>query len=175
MKENFVEVLRVGGKSNSLGRTDEVIQAVLENKIHLEELYLCVFDQDAWVRMRAIDALEKVCRQHPDWILPYIDRFFGQLHGSDQPSIQWHLAQIYGQIDLTPEQRTIVIEWLKERLCTIDTDWIVSANSMATITHMCKDGYVGLAEVISLLKIQQEHKSNAVKKKATKLIDEIQN
>ena len=72
MKDTFVEILAVGGKTNSLGRTEEVIQAVLRDNNLLEELYKCVFNDDAWVRMRAIDAFEKICREHPDWITQYI-------------------------------------------------------------------------------------------------------
>ncbi len=75
MDGNFVEMLAVGGKSNSLGRVNEVIEIVLHNEPRLNELYDCLFDKDAWIRMRAADALEKVCREHPDWLMPYIDRF----------------------------------------------------------------------------------------------------
>jgi hypothetical protein len=53
----------------------------------------------------APDALEKVCRQHPDWLEAFIDRFSNDLATSTQPSIQWHLAQIYREVDLTPAQK----------------------------------------------------------------------
>lgn len=170
MKERFADILTAGGKSNSLGRTAEVIEAVLDDKTRLEELYLCVLDQDAWVRMRAIDAIEKVCRQHPDWILPYIDRFIRELHASKQPSIQWHLAQIYNQVTLSSQQEQVVVTWLTQLISTKDTDWIVAANTMDTLAAFCKSGRFDRAELISVLHIQHQHKSTAVVKRADKYL-----
>lgn len=173
MLESFAEILAVGGKSNSLGRTNEVIERVLDNKHLLNELYTCVFNDDAWVRMRAMDAIEKICRQHPDWLLPYIDRFQRDLAPSDQPSVQWHLAQIYGQVDLNAAQKQIAIQWLKDRLSTTATDWIVTANAMATLVQFANDGSVPKDTTVSLLERQQTHRSKSVVRKAKKLLSEL--
>ncbi|HMH70429.1 MAG TPA: hypothetical protein VK502_03440 [Candidatus Saccharimonadales bacterium] len=173
MNENFVEMLAVGGKSNSLGRVNEVIELVLGDKPRLDELYDCLFDADAWIRMRAADALEKICREHPDWLLPYIDRFTAELATSSQPSIQWHLAQIYRQVYVTDEQKHLIINWLKHLLSSREVDWIVAANAMDTLATFTRDGSFSVAEMISLLKIQQRHKSNAVIKRANKLLTEL--
>ena len=75
MAENFADMLIVGDKSNSLGRVSEVIEHILNDPERLEELYSCLFNEDARVRMRAADALEKICRQHSDWLEAFIDRF----------------------------------------------------------------------------------------------------
>jgi hypothetical protein len=58
MPEAFATVLSIGGTSNSLGRAEEVVQIVLADESRLDELFECLFD-DEWLRMRAIDALEK--------------------------------------------------------------------------------------------------------------------
>lgn len=173
MLESFAEILAVGGKSNSLGRTNEVIEQVLDDKRQLDELYTCVFNDDAWVRMRAMDAIEKICRQHPDWLLPYIDRFQRDLALSDQPSVQWHLAQIYGQIDLNAAQKQIAIQWLKDRLSTTAVDWIVAANAMATLVQFTNDGSVPKDVSAALLERQQTHRSKSVVRKAKKLLSEL--
>ena len=173
MNEKFTEMLTAGGHANSLGRVNEVIELVLEDKSRLDELYNCLFDEDAWVRMRAADALEKICRQHSEWLKPYINRFQNEFATNTQPSIQWHLAQIYSQVDLTPDQKQAAIHWLKQLLSTKDVDWIVSANSMDTLVQFTLDGSVAAAEVTPLLKIQQKHKSNAVIKRATKQLAKL--
>lgn len=173
MTEKFAEMLAVGGHANSLGRVNEVIELVLQNKSRLNELYCCLFDEDAWVRMRAADALEKICRQRPDWLLPYIDKFSAELAESTQPSIQWHLAQIYRQVGLTTQQKRFAISWLKRLLATKDIDWIVAANAMNTLAQFTRDGSFAVAEMVPLLKIQQGHKSNAVIKRANKLLEEL--
>ena len=171
MSEHFAEILAVGGKSNSLGRASEVIESVLEDKSRLGELYDCLFDEDAWTRMRAADSLEKVCREHPEWLQPYIDRFPRELAASSQPSIQWHLAQIYAEVELSEEQRQFAIKWLKGLLSTTEVDWIVAANAMDTLHQFTKEGYFPVDDLIKLVHIQQGHKSNSVIKRANKLLD----
>ncbi len=173
MKEKFAEMLAVGGKSNSLGRAEEVIAIVSEEPSRLKELYNCLFEEDAWLRMRAVDSLEKICRIHPEWLEPYVDRFSSELSMSTQPSIQWHLAQMYKEITLSDRQKRFAIEWLKKLLSSKEVDWIVSANAMDTLAEFTRDGSVPIAEIVSLLQIQQKHKSNAVVKRANKLVDEF--
>lgn len=173
MTETFSTMLAVGGKSNSLGKVTEVIDLVLHDPQRLDELYTCLFEEDAWLRMRAADALEKVCRQHPDWLLPYIDKFFDELSNSTQPSIQWHLAQIYREVSLTSEQKKQAAAWLKGLLSNKDVDWIVGANAMDTLVQFTKEGTFPQSEMVSLLKVQQGHKSNAVIKRANKFLTEL--
>lgn len=170
MTEHFVEMLMDGGHRNSLGRVNEIIENVLRDRSRLDELYGCLFNEDAWVRMRAADAIEKICRKHPDWLLPYVDRFQDELSASAQPSIQWHLAQIYEQVSLTDEQKQIAQNWLKTLLSTKDIDWIVAANAMDTLVKFTKEGSFPADEMARLLEIQQHHKSNAVIRRATKLL-----
>lgn len=173
MAENFAEILAVGGKSNSLGRVNELVELILNEKTQLDELYNCLFNEDAWTRMRAADALEKVCRQHPDWLVPYVDKFQEELASSSQPSIQWHLAQIYGQVNLSHKQKFVAISWLKQLLATIEVDWIVAANAMDTLVQFSKDGSVPRKEAVSLLEIQKGHKSKSVIRRANKLLAEL--
>jgi TPR repeat protein len=173
MVEKFNEMLAQGGHANSLGRVNDVIEVVLHDRARLDELYSCLFDEDAWIRMRAADALEKICRQHPDWLVPYIDAFSSDLAASTQPSIQWHLAQIYREVDLTAKQKHLAITWLKHLLATKDVDWIVAANAMDTLAQFTKDGSSPVADLIPLLKIQQSHRSSAVIKRAGKLLAEF--
>lgn len=163
-------MLATGGHKNSLGEVPQVIEIVLQNQHRIEELYNCLFDEDAWVRMRAADALEKICRVHPDWLLPYIDRLANDFGASLQPSIQWHMAQIYKQVPLTPAQRDVAIQWLTQRIATKDVDWIVAANAMETLAQFAHDGSFPLDQLVPLLKVQQHHKSSAVVRRATKIL-----
>lgn len=173
MTETFAQILSVGGKTNSLGRAEEVIGTVLADRHRLDELYECLFNDDAWIRMRAADSIEKVCRAHPEWVVPYIDRFPDELFESSQPSIQWHLAQIYRQVKLTDEQRKAAIGWLKTLLSTTNVDWIVSANAMTTLAEFTGRNLFPAQELLALIRIQQQHKSNAVVKRANKLHDAL--
>lgn len=176
MTEDFASMLLVGGKSNSLGRTEGVVTLVLQDSTRLEELYACLSHQDAWVRMRAADALEKVCRQHPDWLLPYIDRLQTDFSDHPQASVQWHLAQIYRQVELTSSQKRHAVGWLQTILSDTAVDWIVAVNAMRTLVLFTQDGSVATDKdmTVRLLELQRTHASKTVVRKADAFLRELE-
>jgi hypothetical protein len=105
MPEPFAEMLK-GGHPNSLGRTEEVVGIVLADRARVEELFASATHPDELVRMRAGDALEKICRERPGWFTQHLDRLLDELGAIEQPSIQWHLAQMLQHLDgeLSDEQ-----------------------------------------------------------------------
>lgn len=173
MNEMFTDMLAEGGKKNSLGRVNDVIKAVLHDKSRLKELYQIISHEDAWVRMRAIDAFEKICRERPEWIEPYINKIQNDLSSSSQPSIQWHIAQIYSQIDLSNSQKNKAISWLMKQLSTVEVDWIVAANAMKTLAYFIRKRDIKKSDLIAILETQANHKSPAVVKRAQKLLSEF--
>lgn len=173
MSEPFAHQLAVGGKTNSLGLAEQVVREVLQDKSRSAELYDCLFEPDPWLRMRAADALEKVCRVHPEWFEPYVDRLLSEMGASPQASLQWHVAQMLGEITLTPTQRKQAVRWLEARLNDANIDWIVAANCMTTLVQFAKADFVPTAEVVALIKKQQEHRSKSVRKRAAKFLAEM--
>ena len=173
MNQTFASMLAEDGKKNSLGRVNDVIELVLDDKMRLEELYHSIFHDDAWVRMRAIDAFEKICREHPEWIKPYIIRIQDELSGSTQASIKWHIAQNYAQVELTDFQKSNAVSWLKKQVVTTEVDWIVSANCMESLAHFVRNGDANKSDLIAVAQVQLGHKSNAVTKRARKLLSEF--
>lgn len=173
MAEKFRDMLTVGGRTNSLGRSAEVIEAVLQDRRRLDELFECLFADDAWIRMRAVDSLEKICRLKPDWLGLYIDRLIDGFSDDAQASIQWHMAEIYAQVDLTERQRMAVILWLSRLLSTPQIDWIVAANAMKTLGQFAEAGWIPKQEAIRLIGIQRQHRSKAVVKRSNGLLDQL--
>lgn len=166
-------MLAEGGKRNTLGRAEEVVQIVLADSSRLDELYQCLFEDDAWLRMRAIDALEKVCRVHPEWLKPYVDRLLDEVAAIDQASIQWHLAELFREIDLSPRQRQQAITIMKRNIARSSADWIVASNTMETLAGFVADGILLAAELMPLLEIQQTHHSKAVVTRATRIVTQL--
>ena len=64
-----------------------VIEAVLHDPTRVGELFECVKDQDAYVRMRAGDALEKVCRANLSIVQLLKTRVLNEMSALDQPSV----------------------------------------------------------------------------------------
>jgi hypothetical protein len=125
-----------GGHRNSLGRTEEVLETVLADRARLDELFACLADADDLVRMRAGDALEKACRARPDWLRPYVGRLLDEVGAIEQPSVQWHLAQMLGLLrgDLSDEQARRAERLLRRNLSRSD-DWIVLNVTMDVLSE----------------------------------------
>ena len=169
MNERFSVVLAEGGKTNSLGRAAEVVDCVLGDQNRLEELYDCIFDDDAWVRMRAIDSFEKICRVHPEWFTEYTERLLTDVAVSSQASIQWHVAQLLGEMSLTDSQKQRAVIWLLDKGSNSQVDWIVASNVMATLAQFVRGGAVSRSQFSKVLGAQTHHRSPAVRKRAAKL------
>ncbi|MFA9400656.1 MAG: hypothetical protein ACERKT_06045 [Acidobacteriota bacterium] len=133
MDEPFTEVL-AGGHRNSLGRTGEVVTEVLADRARLEELFAALRSPDELVRMRAGDALEKACRERPEWFAPHADRILTEVGGIDQPSVQWHSAQMLQHLGqgLDAGQRDRATALVRGYLTDSD-DWIVLNTAMAVL------------------------------------------
>ena len=81
-----------------------VIETVLNDHARASELFECIKDQDEYVRMRASDALEKVCRFDSSIVQPLKTRVLNEMSLIDQPSVQWHYAQIVDRLQLNPQE-----------------------------------------------------------------------
>jgi len=132
-------LMLTGGHPNSLGRTLEVVAAVLDTPDQMEELYQCFFGDDEIVRLRAANAIRRVFKDRPDWFSSYADRLLGEIAAIDQPSTKWTLAQLFleHQKSLTPDQRTRAIEVLIANLHSED-DWIAVNMTMKTLERWVK-------------------------------------
>jgi hypothetical protein len=171
---NFEEILKVGGKSNSLGKAGEVLDRVRKDSKKLPELFACISSDDAWVRMRAIDTFEKFVRENPSSVQPYISEIIESLTKSTQPSIQWHIAQLFAEVELDEQQQSVAIHWLKARIETADVDWIVSVNTMKTLLQFNKEGLIKSSELKPLFNTQMNHTSLTVRKKAKLFLAQLQ-
>jgi hypothetical protein len=149
----YRDILAVGEKTNSLGRADEVIASVYADSSRLDELFDCISADDAWVRMRAIDSFEKIIKSRPEWAAPYVHTLLNDLTRSYQPSIQWHLAQIFSEVSLTDEQRHKAIGWLKGMVNTTEVDWIVSVNAMKALLFFHQNGFIPADDIKRLFAI----------------------
>jgi hypothetical protein len=128
------EALLSGGHPNSLGRTLEVVDAVLADRSRLDDLYRCYFSTDEVVRLRVSNAMKRVTIEHPDWTMDFIDGLQSDVAAIDQPSTQWTLALLFDLLDdrLSTDQRDRAIEIMKHNLAH-HGDWIVLNNSMKVL------------------------------------------
>lgn len=171
--EPFAEMLS-GGHPNSLGRTLEVVEIVLADRARLAELYSCYFSLDEVVRLRTSSALKRVCREHPEWLEPYIDPLLEEIAQIEQASAQWTLAQLLGVLTsrMSAEQ-VIKAKVILRRNLSLQTDWIVLNATMQTLAEWAGSD----EELKTWLKPQLERLSTDTRKsvagRATKLRSQL--
>lgn len=133
MTESFEQML-TGGHPNSLGRTIELVDIVLANADRLIDLYNCYFSTDEVVRLRTSNALKRVTKQQPDWVVPYIDRLINEISKIDQASTQWTLATLFDLLknDMDGAQQEGALAIMKHNLAN-HSDWIVLNTTMQVL------------------------------------------
>lgn len=170
MSEDFATML-TGGHPNSLGRTVDVVDAVLAEGHRLDELYACYFSDNEVVRLRVSSAMKRVAIEHPDWVIEFMDRLQSEVAAIDQASTQWTLALLF---DLTKDlqtsaQRTRSVEIMQQNVAHHD-DWIVLINSMQVLHEWSHDD-AALAEWLAphLARLACDRRKS-VAARATKLL-----
>jgi hypothetical protein len=133
---NSLEAMLTGGRPNSLGRTLEVVDAVLADRRRLPQLFDCYRSADVTVRLRASNALKRIDIADNAALVPFIDRLIDEVGALDQPSAQWTFAQLCLRLTaaLSAGQYGRATAQLKANLAGQD-DWIVLTTTMETLAN----------------------------------------
>lgn len=134
----------------------------------MKRLFATLQSKDEWVRMRAGDALEKICREHPEWFKPYVERLLTEVAKIDQPSVQWHLAQMLGEMELTSDEYRRGKTILKRNLQRSD-DWIILNVTMQQLFDWAHGDLTLRRWLAPELKRLSKDSRSSVKKRAVRL------
>ncbi|MGL4173846.1 MAG: GNAT family N-acetyltransferase [Actinomycetota bacterium] len=162
VSQDLFESMLTGGHPNSLGRTIEVVEAVIDNKEKLAELYTCYFSRDEVVRLRTSNAMKRVCAQHPEWFEPYLDKLISEIADIDQASAQWTLAQLFASLEprMSKAQKQAAITVMQRNLEN-NHDWIVQTQTMQTLTDWATtDARLRMWLVPQLIKASADHRKS---------------
>jgi hypothetical protein len=173
-KINSFEEMLTGGHPNSLGNTVEVVNLILADIKKLEDLYQCYFSVDEVVRLRVSNAMKRICREHPDWLFPYIDKFLTEISKINQASTQWTLAQIF--LWLEKDMSTVQIETAKEILkinLEKTNDLIVQNTTIETLSTWAKDDEKLRLWIIPRLEKYSKSDRKSVAGRAKKMLNSL--
>ena len=173
MRKTF-EIMLSGGHANSLGRTLEVVDIVLNHTDTLDHLFECYSSSDATVRLRVSNAFKRIFRLNPNWFPGYVDKFQSLIPTLQQPSAEWTLAQLHTEFSdlLTEEQITSAINISKEQLKN-SRDWIVIIQTMNFLEKMAKEDEVLRYWLLTKLDLISKDKRKAVSKKAAEILKSL--
>lgn len=165
------EGMLTGGHPNSLGRTVEVVEAVLATPQRFDDLFECYRSNDEVVRLRVSSAMKRVEARNPELLVPFIDRFIAEIGELDQASAQWTLAQLFERLRprMQEPQRKAAFNLMKRNL-EHHQDWIVLNHTMQTIYEWLDEFHGARNWFVEQLRRLTEDERKTVSARATKLL-----
>ena len=161
-----------GGDPRTLRNVDLVIETVLANPTLVADLVASVQDDDEVVRMRAGDALEKVCRAQPEFVQPHVQTLLGPIAAIDQSSVRWHVAQMLGVLQLEEDERQRALAALRDNLDN-SNDWIVLNCTLDTLATLARNDPKLIPELRGYLRRFQTSTHRSVVSQSTRLLKEL--
>ncbi len=160
-----------GGDRRSIGRSDEVAAAVIADPALLDALFDCLLGEDAVVRMRAADALEKVSARYPQYLRPYKERLLQQVAPIPQQEVRWHVAQMLPRLELSDRERAAAVKWLLAYL--EDDSRIVKTMTMQALADLAQTDAALRPQVRALLEKLVVYGSPAMRSRGRKLLKQL--
>jgi len=122
--KNILTLLE-GGDRRTIGRADEVAALVSKNLRLFGGLIRGLWSDNPLVRMRAVDAAEKVTRNNRTLVQPYKKQLLGLLAEAEDQELRWHLAVMIPRLalDVTERQRaaSLLEGYLEDRSSIVKT------------------------------------------------------
>jgi len=161
-----------GGDRRSIGRVDGIVRAVLEQPDLFETLFKGMLSDDALIRMRAADAVEKVTRTRPDLLQPYKQKLMDRVAAINQQEVRWHVAQMLPRLALSKREQKKAVDILLKLI--EDKSKIVKTCCMQALAELAEKNRQILPGVICRLTELTRTGSPAMKSRGRKLLDKLQ-
>jgi hypothetical protein len=99
-----IRALLSGGDRRSIAQSNRVRAVVEKQPLLVAELASLTGDDDWLVAQRALDLLEKLAHEHPDWVAPHKKVFIGPLADSDKWEVRLQIVRAVPLFRWTPAQ-----------------------------------------------------------------------
>jgi hypothetical protein len=111
-----IRELLSGGDRRSIADSQRVWTIVEENPVLVRTLVALTADDNWLIAQRALDLLEKLAHEHPEWIAPHKKIFIGPLAHSDKWEIRLQIVRALPLFQWSPAQRRRVEKMLAENV-----------------------------------------------------------
>jgi HEAT repeat protein len=155
------------------GRANQVAELVGSSPHLFPDLIEALSFPEAAVRGHAADALEKIARSHPEWVLEYLPALRRAAIADPVAMVRWHLAMVFGHLagfseTQGPSCRTLE-RLLHDRSATVRS-WALT--SLCIIGRLSPNRSPRITREISAL---TRDPSAAVRKRAGRAVETLTN
>ena len=165
---NRIEKLLSVGDLRTAGKSEEVVKQVSANPKLFADVVNAILVDSPGTRMRASDAVEKITRDHPEWLKPYKRQFLTEIANIEQKEVRWHTAQILPRFNLTKNERKKVYDLMLTFLK--DQSRIVKTFAMQALTDLAVQDSSYIDQVRKLVKRLMKNGTPAMKSRGKKLL-----
>ena len=169
---NIIKLLS-GKDQRSIAAVDDVVHQVIENPQRFSELFQLLYHDDSVLRMRAADAIEKISRNHPNYLHTYKQPLLNEIANIDQQEVRWHLAQIFPRLILTAREKKKVVDLLLNQFLA-DKSKIVKTFTMQALAEFANDDAEQRKKILPILKTLTKTGSPAMQSRGKKLLKRLQ-
>jgi len=165
--KDFASALK-GGDRRSIGRADAVAAEIRRNPARFDELWKCLVNEDALVRMRAADALEKLSRENAQPFETHKKQLLAQTFEDGTKEMRWHLVAISSRLTLTLREARLLFARYDHSL-RHDVSRIVKATALQSAADLASKHVALDADFRRLLVFARKCPWPSVRARARKL------
>jgi HEAT repeat protein len=111
-KTKSLRSLLSGGDRRSIAQSNRALALVRSNPEHVAQVAALAKDADWLVSMRAMDLLEKLAHEHPEWVDPFRALFIGPLADSEKWEVRLQVVRALPLFAWSTEEKSRAIEIL---------------------------------------------------------------
>ncbi len=162
----------IGGDLRSIGKANEVVQQILDNSQLFPDVFEGLTSDEPIIRMRSADVIEKVAKQHPEYLQPFKSQLINEISRIDQKEVQWHIAQMFAYLTIDQSERDTIMNILLTYLSQ-NTSAIVKTFSMQTLAIFAERYPDIRPEIIELIECLMKTGSPAIISRGKKLLSRL--
>jgi hypothetical protein len=170
MLRQKISAMLEGRDRRSIGRADEVARLVLREPRRFGQLIELLSDENPVLRMRAVDAVEKVSAEKPRLLDRYKTELLGRLAGAGEIELRWHLALMVPRLRLTAPERHRAAAAFERYLG--DRSSLVKTFALQGLADLARSDPSLRAKVKQLIENAVQSGTPAMKARARKLLKE---
>jgi len=157
-----------GGDRRSIGRANQVVQAVLANAALFPEVFSGMLHDDPVIRARSADVAEKVTRKRPELLQPHKAQLLRVISNCRDKEVRWHVAQMLPRLKLTRGEQGLAVVLLLDFLK--DESSIVKTCSMQALADFAVRDPELLADILPLIERLARSGSAAMRSRGRRLL-----
>jgi hypothetical protein len=135
------------------------------------DLFGCLFDDDAVVRIRAADSVEKVTRERLHLLQPWKRPLMETVAARKEKEVRWHVAQLLPRMKLSAAERKMAVAILMGYLA--DESSIVKTLSMQALADLAEQDKSLLGKVVPLIERLTKAGPPAVRSRGRRLLKQL--